>query len=471
MLTRRRRVLLLLVAAAFVLLIGGRMAAEFVVELLWYRSLALEEVFWTRWRAAAAVRVAGILVIGAFVFANLWVVARSLGSLRLRRRYGNIEIAERLPQSYIVGTVLAVSLFSAWWLSAAMPDPLTTLAAIRHVGWGVADPLFGRDASFYVFLLPVAERMQTLAGLILFWTTLLVVAAYLASGSVKGVEGRISTTVTARRHLGLIAAGFLLIFAWDLWLDRYQLLLSGTGVGGALGYTDVNARLPGRMLTFWLALAAAGAVGWGGWSGTRRAPILGMLALIVGGIGSMTVYPTLIQRLVVEPNEFPRESAYIQHHLDFTRVAYDLGRLERSPLPYRGVRAFDPDEVSEALAGVPLWDARPLLTAFRQRQSLFPYYDFVSVHVDRYGPPESAEQVAIAVRELETSELAAHRADLAEPPSELRQRHRSRREPRLADGRRWRAGLLRLGSGPAEARRQCPGNAPHGRGEALLRAA
>ncbi len=87
-----RRIILGFVAAALLLLIGGRMAAEFVVELLWYRTLGYERTFWTLWGTGLAVRAALALPVGLIVLGNLWVVARSLGTLRVRRRYANIEI-------------------------------------------------------------------------------------------------------------------------------------------------------------------------------------------------------------------------------------------------------------------------------------------------------------------------------------------------------------------------------------------
>jgi uncharacterized protein len=405
MLSRGRRVLILVAAALLLLIIVGRLAADFLVDLLWFRSLGFEAVYWRFWTIGAVVRTLGGILIAAAVALNLWVVSRSFGGLRLRRRYGNIEIAERLPHSYVVGAILLVSLISGWWLSIGLPDPFSVAAAARHHPWGVQDPIFGRDVAFYVFYYPLLARFQTLAGLVVFWTALLAVAAYVASGALKGEGGTFTITANARRHLGMLAAAMLLVFAAGIWLDRYEILLAGSGIGGAVGYTDVQARLPGKLLVLTLALAAAAAVAVGAWRGSRREPLVGLGLLIVGALGAQVVYPSMIQRLVVEPNEFPREQPYITHHLEFTRLAYGLRGLTRAPLLYQAAPDLSDQRVREILAGVPLWDERPLLTAFRQRQSLFPYYDFVSVHADRYAVGDRLEQVAIAVRELDTSQL------------------------------------------------------------------
>ncbi|MDQ3557420.1 MAG: UPF0182 family protein, partial [Gemmatimonadota bacterium] len=162
--TRGRKAAVAAAALVLLLLVGGRIAAEFLVDLLWYRSLGYAEVFWIRFNTGLVVRTVAGLVAGAVIFGNLWVVARSLGNLRVRRRFGNIEIAERLPQIYVVGVVLLISLFSAWWLSAGMGDPVMTLAYLRAVPWGVTDPIFGRDLSFYIFEYPFLNRVRTLVG-------------------------------------------------------------------------------------------------------------------------------------------------------------------------------------------------------------------------------------------------------------------------------------------------------------------
>ncbi len=404
--TRRRKAVVAAVALLILLLVSGRLLAEFVVDLLWYQSLGYSDVFWIRWNTAILVRGVGGLLMGAVVFANLWIVARSIGNIRLRRRYGNIEIAERLPQSYVVGTVLVIAVFSAWWLSGGMGDPVFTLAYLRAESWGVADPIFSRDLSFYVFELPFLNRVQTLVAVLGFWTFLLVGIAYVATGNVRWSEAGFSISRTARRHLGLLAAAMLLVLAWDIWLGRYQVLMAGQGIGGAVGYTDVHARIPARSVVVLLGIVAAGSIAYGAWEGRLRPPLFGIGALLLGALVAQGIFPSLVQRFRVEPDEFARERPYIGMHLAFTRNAYGLGQLDRRQLPLRPGPIPDGDRAREALAGVPLWDVRPLQQAYQMLETRRPFYEFVSTHYDRYGAPGNSEQVAISVRELEVRRLA-----------------------------------------------------------------
>ncbi|MEX2583493.1 MAG: UPF0182 family protein [Gemmatimonadota bacterium] len=401
----RRATLTAGLIAFLLLLVGGRAVAGFVTEFMWYRSVALEEVFWTRWRAALVVRGLVALVVAIAVFVNLWFVTRSLGAIRVRRRYANIEIAERLPQVYVVGAISFVSLFSAWWLSAGIGNPIEILAAFGPERWGLTDPVFGLDAAFYVFQLPVLTRLQTLAGLLIFWIALLSVAAYVATGAIKVVDGKPSVSTLARRHLGILLAAFLVVFAVNVWLDRYGIVVDGSGFAGALGYTDVFARLPAKLAILLISLLAAAAIGYGSWIGSLRLPVAAGVLLFLGFIVAEAIYPTSIQRFVVEPNEFPREQPYIEQHLEFTRQAFGLDAVDRVAFPYVRNPPLDEADLVQRLSGVPLWDPRPLLTTYRQQQALFRYYTFDNVHHDRYEGAESGEPLAISVRELETAEL------------------------------------------------------------------
>jgi uncharacterized protein len=155
-----------------------------------------------------------------------------------------------------------------------------------------------------------------------------------------------------------------------------------------------------------LTAIAAFVGAYGAWHALLRPPLAALGALVIVFIGGQMIYPSALQKLRVEPDEFARESRYIEQNLAFTRQAYNLSDLRRERLPYRGGVEPTAESLAAVIDGVPLWDTRPLLQTYKALQAgLRPFYDFVSVHYDRYGPPGSAEQVAIAVRELDTSRL------------------------------------------------------------------
>ncbi|MGH7477209.1 MAG: UPF0182 family protein, partial [Longimicrobiales bacterium] len=257
-----RRLVRLLVTAGAGLLLGlvaARLGIELYTNALWYGSVGYSDVFWRRLLVSGLVQVVAAVVAAAIVLANLGVLARRLGTIQLRRRYGNLEIAEQVPRGYLRLVILVVAALSGWWLAAVEfggGAGIDVLAWARRVDWNLADPLFGHDLSFYVFSLPLYARVYTLVLLSVLWSLILVTAGYALLGMLRWEHNRPQLGEPARLHFVVLATSLLALLAIRFWLARYDVLLNGTGVREAVGYTDVTARLPARAALAGLALVA-----------------------------------------------------------------------------------------------------------------------------------------------------------------------------------------------------------------------
>lgn len=408
-LRRPARSLLIIAAVLLLLVVGGRAAVELYTDALWYGSVGYLSVFWTRLGAAAVVRVVSSALAATVVLLNLWIVFRHLGPIHVRRRYGNLEIAEQIPRRYLIGAMALVAVLAGWWLSSLQfggGASLATLAWIRQVGWGVTDPVFGRDLSFFLFSLPIYFRIVDLLVLTVLWSLVLVLLGYVLVGGIRLREGRLEVEHDPRVHFSVLIAAVVFLLGARYWFGRYDLLVQGTGFGGALGYTDVTARLPGQAVLAALAVGAGVTLLYGAWRRTWLPPLVGLGVLLFAAIVVGRVVPSLVQKFQVEPNQREKEAPYLRWNLEFTRRAYQLAALERRPFPYRRQPLPGWAALSPSLAQLPLWDPEPLRTTYNQLQAIFGYYRFPHVDYDRYGPPGQQEQVAIAVREFHPEGLS-----------------------------------------------------------------
>ncbi len=210
----------------------------------------------------------------------------------------------------------------------------------------------------------------------------------------------------ARLHLLGLAALVLLLRGVGFWLDRYDLLYSRRGVVFGASYTDVNASLPvlGWLVVLALACAVACVVqmfrpGW-------RFLVAGLMVFVLFWVLGLGVYPALLQRFRVTPNELAAERPYIEHNIRMTREAYLLDRVAEKEFAAEEnltVAALERNRLT--IKNIRLWDHRPLLVTYGKLQEIRTYYKFLDVDVDRYTVNGEYRQVMLSARELSYKDL------------------------------------------------------------------
>jgi uncharacterized membrane protein (UPF0182 family) len=384
-------------------LIIGRLLVGVYTDALWYGQLGYSSVFWTRWLTDLTVRFVAAALAAAIVFGNLWVVARRLGPVHVRRRYGNLEISEQIPRNVVLAGITITALLAGWWLASIKyggGSSLNVLTALRRAEWGTVDPLFHRDLSFYTFALPAYLQLIDFLLLTALWSLILGVLGYNLVGGIRWQQNRLTIDRGARMHTVLLFATLLALIGLRFWVGRYGILLNGTGFNGGVGYKDVHARLPGERIVALLCLITAGAVVFSAIRQRWTPAIASAVVLIIGVITLGYAYPAFIQKFRVDPNEFAFEEPYIKWNIDFTRRAYGLDKVQRQAYDYRRPN-ISGEEITRELKLAPLWDSEPLKTVYNQTQVMFRYYHFHDVDKDRYGD----QQVAISVREFQPAGL------------------------------------------------------------------
>jgi hypothetical protein len=281
------------------------------------------------------------------------------------------------------------------------------LPLFLHAGpFSLNDPLLERDIGFFVFRLPL---LSTIYHWLTFLSAVTVIASavvyLLYRGIIYGPRGLVIIE-RARKHLLGLAALFLTVKAAGYYLDTFELVYSTRGAAFGASYTDVYAILPAlRVLTF-LALAAAATcviqISRPGW----RYLIGGVGVLLAAHIIGLQLYPYVLQRFRVIPNEVDAEREFIGRNIKFTRLAYGLDRIISQEFPAEEqLAAADIKRNDTTIKNIRLWDHRPALTSYSQLQEIRTYYKFVDVDNDRYVVDGTYRQVMLSARELSHQHL------------------------------------------------------------------
>jgi hypothetical protein len=282
----RRRHAGVAIAAVLLLLFGGRWIALRYTEHAWYASLGLQDRFWALLARSVAVQLAVLLATLGWFAATTLGVYRSIGSVHLPHRLGNLEIAEAVPRPVLRGIALAIAAVLALATTYTFADLDHLVALYRHAGrFGMTEPVLGRDAAFYLAKLPLLETLHLLATLSVVLAVALAVGLYALTGSLAVSRRRLQLTPHARTHLTLLLCVLGLLVAWGFCLDALQVVGGGGARGGALSPVDRAIRIPAAyalaLIALGVAVGSGLAVRW-----TRAAALvalwatLGMAALL-----------------------------------------------------------------------------------------------------------------------------------------------------------------------------------------------
>jgi len=387
----------LLLAAALVLL------ARVLTEYWWFIELGHPGVFWRLQGWRWGLRLLAFVSAWLFLYGNLRLTQPAI--FKAVQRFAD-GVPRLLRWPNVRRAFLVASALLALPLSGTIAEHWDE--AVRFVygpSFGVADPLFGKDVGFYVFRLPFWRLLHSAALSLVVMTAVLVLGVYVAARVVEWRSPRVEGG--PRRHVLFLAAAFALLVAAGHRLSLYALLYSDhSPVFYGASYTDWHARAVALRVLFVLALAGAAALVYHVFR--PRPKLLASLgaawlgaAVLLGG-----VYPALLQRFVVEPNELQREERFIQHHLRFTRLAYGVDDVEE--IDFEVVNDLTWEDLpahAAVLDNARLWDWRPLKRTYEQLQSIRFYYTFPDVDVDRYVVNGQLRQVMLAARELDLSQI------------------------------------------------------------------
>ena len=402
--------LVVAVVALLILLTSARGLALFYTDYLWFEEVGFSDT----WSGLVAAKAVPALVFSVFFFAlmlaNL-IIADRLAPKR-RSMGPEDEIVEHY-RAYVapysgrlrVGTAA----FFAFVFGAPVSAQWREWILFRNgVDFGVDDPQFHRDIGFYVFRLPFLVFVATWVFAAFFGVLLVTAVFHYVNGGIRLRSPFQLVTPQVKAHLSVILALMAFAKTAQYWLSRFDLDFSTRGVVHGASYTDVKAQLPA--LNFLMVISVAAALLFIG-NIFRRGWVLPVIAVGLWGFISIvvgTIYPAIIQRVRVEPNELAKEQKYIERNIEATRTAWgiDDDSVSVEPIDYsEDLEAADLESYAGTLENVRLWDPSRLEESYQNLQALKAFYRFEDLDFDRYAAGDERAPALIGVRELNESGL------------------------------------------------------------------
>ncbi len=429
---RAGKIILVIVLIAAVLLA----LTTFITDILWFREVGYLSVFLKKPLTYLELG----LPIFAVITALAYVYLRTMKKSYLDKK--SDKWANRLIP---VLTGLAIALFCVprMWM------PLLKFA--NQEDFGLKDPIFGNDVSFYVFNVDFFKSI-IMAVLLLAAVMLVISLLYymiLNNGNAieydpdkedeeirgdkftqnehelnedenpfvksfkdvrraeyqrQGVSGgdpnmRRFFDVAGTRVMIMGVIIFLCIAAY-YFFKQYSILERHTGVVYGAGWVDVHIRLWVYRVILVLAVAGAISVIYALRKYKLKVIIYAPTAMIAVGMLGIALC-MVFQSLVVSPDELDKESKYLKYNIKYTREAYGLADVKNTTFSMKqDLTAEDIQDNQATIANIRINDYDPTLTFYNQTQAIRQYYDFEDIYVDRYKINGQYTQTYLSAREI-----------------------------------------------------------------------
>lgn len=381
------------------------------VEYQWFKAEGYQSVFKTIFLSKWGIRLAVGFLTFAFIFTNLIVTRKILANAQFFRKDDNIihlynkpDLSFLTPKFLtVVFTVLSLSI--AFFVSqVASGNWETVLKFFNSTPFSLKDPVFSHDVGFYIFKLPLYWLIHDLFLAVLVITVFILGIVYFLANPRelldKNVIGR------GKAHLLSLISIILILRAISYFLNRYDLLFSTQGVAFGAGYTDIHAKLLALNVLPFVSIVSAFIILMAIYRLRFKLVIFSFGLLIGAAIILNGIFPALVQKFSVDPDELTKEKPYLKNNIEFTRIAYGLDRIKKEPFPVNGeLDLGDLEANSETITNIRLWDWQPLKQTFSQLQEMRIYYQFNDVDIDRYTVNGEYRQVMLSPRELTSKQL------------------------------------------------------------------
>ncbi len=422
--TKKFRLFAGLAAAVFIIL---NIIKNLYPDLLWFRAFGYEQVWWFQLKYEYITFGIGFVIAFIWLRVNATIANRVTKKIssdttfefntpfkfinalleQLRKSISHEKVqpsfTDKVFSWIMLGVTAGLSILfglaaKSWWLNVFMYK--------NQVPYGVSDPLFNNDMSFYLFSLPFFENIHGWLFSLLFVSLLFVGWVYFSKNILLVIFAKEKKYGSIKTHIISLLSLFFVLLAFGTWLDIANLVYSASGIVYGAGYTDVAVILPVKKLLMGLFLAQAVLLLFLIKQISMKLPYLTLALIVLVNIVGLRLLPNIIQSVIVSPNEFVKEETYIKNNIQLTREAYQLNNIAESEFPATvSLTKQDLSNNQTTIENIRLWNQEPLKSTFRQLQEIRLYYEFLNVDVDRYIIDGKMRQVMLSPRELDSSQL------------------------------------------------------------------
>lgn len=402
------------------------MTLKYYPDFLWFKDLGYLNIFTYNIKSKISVFFIGFGIAFFILYLNLLIADSILKRINKGNKIidlivdnlfkingpGYDPVAENIKQTIKKYTnilyFVAISFISLIFGGlVALSNWQTIILFLNKTQSTILDPIYGKSLDFYFFTLPFMNSLLSFLLTIFFFAIISLLFVYFQFGLLRFSLSVFKEKSTKAQILILSACVFF-ILALKFYFSRYGMLINTTGkLFNGPGFTDVNTGI----LNYYVLSALCALIGViliiEIFTSSLKPLIFGLGILLVSGFLFGNILPSIVQKFIVNPNEFQKEKPFITNNIKYTRLAYNLDKIKEKPYSAQGkLNTASIIKNQDIINNIRLWNEEPIQRTFAQLQEIRLYYEFSGVDVDRYMINGKEQQVMLAARELIPDQLS-----------------------------------------------------------------
>ena len=285
------------------------------------------------------------------------------------------------------------------------------MLVMGNTAFGITDPIFGLDISYYVFQKPVIEMFAYyLLGIVIGLT--IYMAAYYIIVFNKFFDGVDSTMLKESLLMKKLTRNILFIIilvaiitilsTQNLMFGKILTIDDNIEINGA-GMTESTIKLWGYIIfAFVIVIFAYRALKY--FKKGETGNVLKNLAVIPIYLVVLFLVMVGFDLIFVKSNELDKEKAYISQNIENTKNAYGL-EIEETPVEYSGtVTEQELNRNMNIVENIPIISEDAVLTTLKNNQTSTGYYTYRSANLAKYKIGDEDKLVYLSPREITSSD-------------------------------------------------------------------
>jgi len=415
-----------ILAFLIIIAIMIKISSGLYVNYMWFKDLGYSNLFTTPIIAKLLIGIISFLIFFLILFGMGFIAFKTYQHaerenpgfwrrfpFHIVKDHESAETIDITPASgkKVIPIILIASLLFSLFLAFQTVENgwMKLLQFFNYTNFNIADPIFNKDVSFYVFQIPFYNFVlnSLTSSLTMIFLASLIFFPFTGLIKLKGnifKKGGLGIPRSVRKFWSVLIGVLFILYGLQRFLAMYSIIYSQAGYVYGAGYTDIHVTIPLSIALAVLAFLCGIASFLFFFINDHRLITRPIIVYILVALAGTAVHGFV--QYTVSNNEFVRERPYIEHEIEFTRLAYGIDDLIVKEYP--GTEKITWENITNnrsTIENIRLNDPIPLKTVLSQNQGLRYYYQFNSIDVDRYQLDDKYRQVLLAPREISEKSL------------------------------------------------------------------